>query len=343
MIVNFKYLINSFFNKLIYYFLKLFKKNHKLKYISNCIIPEIKEEIRLFAVFRNELIRLPHFIKYYQNLGVDRFFLIDNNSSDGSMNFLLNKKDIHVFKTSDSYVNHWTWIEWLLESYGKGKWCLVVDIDELFSYPNSSSINLKSLKDYLQMKNYTSINSKLLDMYSDKEINNVKINSGDNPLDVLNYFENNLYESQFIFFDKKNKKKIEIKAFTGGMRERYFGLMHPQDILSKVPFFQYNDKVYLVQGMHAISNTKSADIEGVVFHTKFLNDFIEEVIEESAREQHWNNAIRYKHYADTILNNSSLNLFHTGSIKYENDDQLVELGLLKTSDQFENFCKNYKS
>ena len=51
---------------------------------SRNLIPE-RKEIRLFAIMRNESLRLPYFLEYYKNLGVDRFFLIDNNSTDGSV------------------------------------------------------------------------------------------------------------------------------------------------------------------------------------------------------------------------------------------------------------------
>jgi hypothetical protein len=92
--------------------------------------------------------------------------------------------------------------------------------------------------------------------------------------------------------------------------------------------------------MHSLSNTNPADIEGVVFHTKFLNDFISEVKEETVRGQHYDNAIRYKHYEATIDKNENLNFYYDGSFEYESNEQLIELGLMKTSEQFEDFCKN---
>ncbi|WP_273215966.1 hypothetical protein [Runella zeae] len=45
-----------------------------IKRIDNQFIPKNISEIRLFAIMRNESLRLPHFMTYYKNLGVERFF-----------------------------------------------------------------------------------------------------------------------------------------------------------------------------------------------------------------------------------------------------------------------------
>ncbi|MDP1816528.1 MAG: glycosyltransferase family 2 protein [Leadbetterella sp.] len=314
-----------------------------LSNVDGKIIEIGKGEILLIAILRNESLRLPYFLEYYKSLGVDKFFFVDNNSSDMSREIILKEPKAHLFFTAESYTNHWYWMEYLLEMYGKGHWCLVVDIDELFSYPNSNLVTLPSLIEYFEQNNFTSFSSILLDMYSSEEVNDCKISCKSNPMESLQFFDIDYYKVPFTFIDRKNNLPIYIHAYTGGMRERVFGKMNPLDILTKIPLFKFEKDIYLVQGMHAISNTKPADIEGVVFHTKFLHDFIEEVLEESERGEHWNNAIRYKHYKDTISVLPKLNLHCEHSIKYENNTQLVELGIIKTSPEFEKYCNRFKS
>jgi hypothetical protein len=67
--------------------------------------PVIKntDEVRLFLVVRNEIAKLPYFFSYYRNLGVGRFFVMDDRSDDGSREFLLNQEDCHVFHPTNSY------------------------------------------------------------------------------------------------------------------------------------------------------------------------------------------------------------------------------------------------
>jgi hypothetical protein len=39
-----------------------------------------RDEIRLFARCRNEILRLPAFFQHYRAMGVDRFYIVDNES-----------------------------------------------------------------------------------------------------------------------------------------------------------------------------------------------------------------------------------------------------------------------
>lgn len=312
-----------------------------LNRIDQYSIPADLNEIRLFAIMRNESMRLPHFFQYYKQMGVNRFFIIDNNSTDNSVEIALKEINLHLFSTNETYKNHWFWMEHLLDTYGKNYWCIVVDIDELFYYPNFNTISLPSLIKYLEKHKFTSISTLLLDMYADNNILEVEYTQT-NPLEILLFFDTEYYKASFVFYDNKNMKPIQISAYAGGMRERVFGKMNPTDILSKVPLFKYCDGVYLVQGMHAITNTNSADIEGVVFHTKFLSDFIGEVQEEVSRKQHYGNAIRYEHYAKTIDKQPKLNFYYEKSKKFKDANQLVELGLMKTDNEFEGFCLDFK-
>ena len=51
--------------------------------------------------------------------------------------------------------------------------------------------------------------------------------------------------------------------------------------------FKYEDKTYLVHGMHAINGAELADIEGAVMHTKFMHDFGNRVDERPHPDITW--------------------------------------------------------
>lgn len=78
----------------------------------------------------------------------------------------------------------------------------------------------------------------------------------------------------------------------------------------------------------------------MVFHTKFLSDFISEVAEECQREQHYGNAFYYKIFSEKIKEDSNMELYHAQSVKFRDFRQLVDLGLMKNSPAFEDFVQS---
>src|SRR5258705_2465086 len=87
--------------------------------------------ILLFARCRNEALRLPAFLRHYRGLGVDRFFIVDNDSSDGSIEYLAGQPDVQLFCTSRRYREARSGIDWLnalLRTFGVVAWCVTVDI-----------------------------------------------------------------------------------------------------------------------------------------------------------------------------------------------------------------------
>ena len=52
-------------------------------------ISPARSAVSALMVVRNEAIRLPHVFEHHRKLGVDRFFVVDNGSTDGGRDWLL--------------------------------------------------------------------------------------------------------------------------------------------------------------------------------------------------------------------------------------------------------------
>jgi hypothetical protein len=52
-------------------------------------------------VVRNEALRLPATLRHHCAIGVQRFFVLDNGSTDGTLDLLANEPDVDVFATAD--------------------------------------------------------------------------------------------------------------------------------------------------------------------------------------------------------------------------------------------------
>jgi hypothetical protein len=192
-------------------------------------IPSGAPEVRLFATIRNELLRLPYFLEYHRKLGVSRFIFVDNGSSDGTQDYLLQQPDCHILSTTDSYGEAKSGVRWqnrVLDTYGTGHWCLFADADEFLVYPQSETVPLPQLCAYLDSKGYEGLYTFMLDMYSDKEMSKAVYNSGQNPVDVCPMFDTDYHFVPRPFLDQirmpNRPPPFPDREVIGGPRVRVF-------------------------------------------------------------------------------------------------------------------------
>lgn len=291
------------------------------------------DDIPLICVERNEISRLPHFLKYYRKLGITQFFFVDNNSDDGSLEFLLEQPDCHVFWTDDSHNEAGSgvvWVHYLINNYLlKNQWCLHVDADEFLVYPNCETHKLTYLIKYLHQYGYTAQNSFIIDMFP-KDIETQKnISINDDLITVSPYFYNN-----YRFYYQSSSPYITPSG----------GLFFPYCInlvLTKTALFQLKEGFHLLSATHNTMPTILSDISCAYLHFKMIGDFYEKSNQEQSRKQHSRGGINYRGYAKMYESFSDENFDFTKldkTVKYENSQQLVELGLIRTSNEWEKFC-----
>ena len=124
---------------------------HTLLRLDNRPIGDDRDEIRAFMTVRDEMLRLPQNLNHHRSIGVTRFFVVDNGSTDGSREFLLAQPDCHLFLTHNSYAESRYGLEWqhaVLDEYGTNHWCLIIDADEWFIYPGYERKPLPDLAAY---------------------------------------------------------------------------------------------------------------------------------------------------------------------------------------------------
>lgn len=302
------------------------------------VIPDIKNEIRLFMVIRNEVIRLPYFYKYYRELGVDRFFVIDNASSDLTAQYLSKQPDTHVFYTEGQFRNKEFWLKEIMDQYGVGYWCLVVDADEIFIYPYCERVNLRLLCNFLDKEGKSTIENLLVDMYPKGRIEESIYKMGDSLMKHSPYFDPYCYERSSCMrrHIMLGSKKF-MTAYFGGTRKRLFGIENL--CCSKYSLIRYSQDVLLDAGMHFVVGASASSIQGVVLHFKFLHDFCQRVHEEVKREEHFNKAKEYKKYQEKIISGEFGVIYHNNSIHYIDTLQMLDLGFMKSSDDFNTYLR----
>jgi hypothetical protein len=251
---------------------------------------------------RNEHLRLPASLNHYRRIGVDRFFIVDNGSSDGTRDFPRAQDDVELFVTEDSYAESHFGMDWqhiLMDRFANGHWIVSVDADELFIYPHYETTHLKRLCAFLDRTRATAMLSILLDMYSDKAIDKTTYRCGDSLLETCPYFDGGPYKIL-------RSPVFPYLELSGGPRARVFwdantGFFSPT--ASKVPLVKWAPGCRYVSAQHYMEGPLSlSNLTGALLHFKFLHDFSGRAIEEAAREEHFELGRDYKLYKRKLEN-----------------------------------------
>jgi hypothetical protein len=310
--------------------------SRQISKIDSTPVPDKRQEIRLFMVVRNASLRLPFMLDYYFSQGVDRIFVLDNDSSDDTRDIILSKKDAHLFYTKDKYAHQSSWVDLLLRRFGIGHWCLIVDADEMLVYPHYERTTLQDLCVFLDKESFDAMDCVLLDMYTDSSLNAIEYTKGMNPLLVAPFFDRKSYTTARgpVYMSKINVIYKGPERMYGGMRKRMFGI---DACLSKFPLVKYNKSMFLSAGTHFVHGARAADLRGALLHFKYLNDFSARVKEEVKREAHWDNAFEYKGYLKTLNRSYDIRFCSNDSEKFRASVQLVDLGIMKSSERLDYF------
>lgn len=122
-------------------------------------------EISIGAMFQNEAPYLREWIEYHRLIGVDHFYLYNNNSDDDFESVLkpyIQKKIVEIIHWPSEGVDDWTQIhvaafnDCLSRSKTETKWLALIDIDEYIVMHQESSLK-KFLKPYDEKKGIAAI------------------------------------------------------------------------------------------------------------------------------------------------------------------------------------------
>ena len=289
-------------------------------------LPEWKpDEVRLIVVCRNEALRLPYMLKYHFDLGVSRVLLVDNNSTDGTRELAAADPRIHVWSSPEAYKGPLYWQEPLLRRFAVGRWCLVLDADELFVYPQMDRLDLPGLAAALEAAGAEALHCLFIEMFSREPIGQVRYRAGDDLRAAAPWFDAAGYVR------KKYRRVFDGPApefiYMGGTRSRVFA---EEFGCSKYPFFKYAPGMFLRRGLHTIEGARLAASQGAILHFKYLQDFKDKAFREAERGVYWNAAAEYKAYAERFRREGDFSLWHSGAAKYAGWRQLIDLGLMET-------------
>ena len=287
-------------------------------------------EILCFATVRDEAERLPYFLEYYEQLGVDRFFIVDNDSSDDTLAVLSKHSNVHVWSSAMDYhrANYgMAWVQVLMEAHASDHWCVIADVDEFLVFPDVEHRSLRDLCDGFDRDHVVAMPAVMLDMYSDGPIRAASCASGQDPRDVCAWFDHDFAHRHA----PDATPWTNIDAYWGGVRRRVFG--EESDVfLSKVPLVRYTHERIIPAGAHGTNARPEAvaSVRGALLHFKFTSRFVEQLDEEISNRAAWGSqAESYSTYARMLAREPDLTMYDPRrSLRLRDSAQLVEVGVM---------------
>jgi hypothetical protein len=312
---------------------RAWRKGRELRTVANRTSQIRPDHIMVFSTIRNERIRLPFFLRYYRDLGVNHFLIVDNDSDDGSREYLQDQPDVSIWTTTGSYKASrfgMDWITALQRKYCHGHWTLVVDPDEFLVYPFCETRPLRALTDWLESSGIRSFSAMLLDMYPKGPMDAQPYHEGQDPFEIAHWFDSANYSV------KRNPGDGNL-WIQGGPRARVFFADEPKKApaLNKIPLvkwhrsYAYKSSTHslLPRGLNLVYDEWGGEkASGCLLHAKFLDTFALKAEEELARHQHYADSLEYRAYLDGVKNQPDL--WCKWSEKYINWRQLEILGLM---------------
>ena len=291
------------------------------------------DDILVFSTFRDEGVRLPYFLKYYRDMGVNHFLFVDNGSSDETPELLEGQPDISVWHTTHSYKESrfgMDWLNALLRNFGHGHWVLVVDPDEFFVYPFCDTRPLRALTDWLSVSSVRSFGAMQLDVYPKNGLDDRRYEPGQNPMEIAEWFDSGNYSY------KRNPQMGNL-WIQGGPRSRMFFADRPElaPALNKIPLVKWNRRYAYVSSTHMLlprglnlvyEDDGGEKASGVLLHAKLLDNFAEKAAEELTRQQHYYGSLEYRAYLNKLEDGAGP--WNEWSEKYINWRQIEILGLM---------------
>jgi hypothetical protein len=290
----------------------------------------------LLTMGKDEAKRIPYFLEYYRNLGIDHFLFIDNDSSKPMADLLEGMCDVSLWHTTDSYAGSQYGVDWmnaLNSKYAVGHWILTVDLDEFFVFPYMEKRSFKELCNYLDNMEQKSMFAPLIDMYPNGSISDAVVSTGEDPLRYANYFDVAGYHAQHGGFDD-----VWLK---GGPRCRLFnnGNIESSPSINKTPLIKWTEETLYIFSTHTAypfelnhPHPKGvSSVTGALLHFKFISEMKEKAEYAVKHKNHYEGSKEYAEYLKVLAENENLSLICPHSAKYISSETLIDAKLINAS------------
>jgi Glycosyl transferase family 2 len=283
----------------------------------------------LICVMRNEGDRVPEFFTHYRRLGVERFIVVDNGSTDGTQEFCLRQPDCetHIVTRKFQWPQKQGWISRLIAQNGYDRWYLYVDTDEHLVFDGAPDRTVGDLARYADSMGITRVRGMMVDMYADGPLVDYTRAPGQRLADAFPLFDSDSYQ-EFRYQQLISRK--------GGPRKRVLAgtdaSFNPE--MSKYPLFRPAAGEIMANPHHVFpypGNFDTPCLAGLL-HYKFLPGFAARIKAAVTSGSYWDDSAEYRRYLAALKENPTLALTYPGTRTCRSPADLVAAGLIAAPD-----------
>ena len=286
------------------------------------------DEPILICNVKNDLKRIKLFLQHYRCIGIKYFVILDNDSSDGTLEWLLHENiDVLSVKEEYSSKKRKGWIMKIMDHYGWNRWYLLADSDELFTYLGMDKMPVQQLIEELQEKDIKRALCFMLDMYA-KE-NYISDGEDEKVIDI---------EKEYCYFDSDSYYmdcRFWGYGIFGGPRTIYFSIGEGIELLTKYPLvYVKTGDIYGYHEVFPYYEDFNTVLIGALRHYKFLRGDYSKICDIVKRGNYANGSMLYKKYLDSISGNKTISFFYDGSEKFESSSDLSKINLFRSEELY---------
>tara|TARA_R110002049_G_scaffold23781_7_gene84814 strand:+ start:16507 stop:17556 length:1050 start_codon:yes stop_codon:yes gene_type:complete len=236
-------------------------------------------DVVLIALVRDGSYYLDAFFRHYRAMGIRHFVFMDNGSTDDTIARIKKHKGTVIDQCKLPLAGYEDLIrQYPAQTYGRNRWCLYVDMDEMFDFEGRNSIGIAGLTAYLAERGYSAMAAQMLEMFPKSSLAAAAGLPYKQALQEFLYYDiSHLqrvdYHSPEIPFSALLRDNLlattDVAFLFGGVRGKVFG---EDCCLTKHPLIYNGPGVTPTPHPHLSSGVRVADVTGVIKHYKFAND-----------------------------------------------------------------------
>lgn len=185
--------------------------------------------IACVAVCHNEFLIIRTFLKHYRSIGIKKFYIVDDNSTDGTREILEQQKDVVLFEPMDGSeykTDVALWRQDILDFFLHDRWVTLPDIDELLYYKQMPA-GIEEVIKHIEAEKSDVLLGVMIDMYQDKPLSKNRYSGERSLIDEFPFFDGQGEPPLGIRILSQQKKYLKRfptpeVLFKGGVRDRLF-------------------------------------------------------------------------------------------------------------------------